>query len=100
MNPKEIERHELIGLVCEVIDAKNKNLIGLKGKVINETKSTIKVQQKEKSKIILKNQVTLEFTINNKKIQIKGEKLVKRPEERIKDERKNKKNWNKSKNTY
>lgn len=100
MNPKEIERHELIGLTCKVIDAKNKGLIGLQGKIIDETKNTIKIQQKDKTKIILKNQVTLEFTINNKKIQIKGEKLVKRPEERIKDERKNKKYWNKSKTTY
>lgn len=100
MNQKELERHELIGLICKIIDAKNKDLIGLKGKIIDETKNTLKIQHNNKTKIILKNQVTLEFTIKNKKIQIKGEKLTKRPEERIKDETKNKKYRNKSKNTY
>lgn len=100
MNQKELERHEIIGLICEITDAKNKDIIGLKGKVIDETKNTLRIQTKKGIKIILKNQVTLKFTINKKSIQIQGEKLVKRPEERIKDETKDKKYWNKSKNTY
>ena len=86
MNPKEIERHELIGLTCKVIDSRNKDLIGLQGKIINETRNTIKIEHKNKIKTILKSEVTLEFIIKNKSIQIKGEKLLKRSEERIKDE--------------
>ena len=99
MNPKELEKHELIGLICKIIDARNKDLIGLQGKIIDETRNTLKIQHKDKIKTILKNQITLEFTIKNKAIQIKGEKLLKRPEERIKNGTKNKKHRNKSKNT-
>lgn len=100
MNPMELERHELIGLMCQVTDAKNKDLIGLKGKIIDETKNTLKIRYKNKTKILLKNQITLAIKIKNKIIQIKGEKLNKRPEERIKYERKGKKYRNRSKNTY
>lgn len=100
MNSKELEKHELIGLTCKIIDSKNKNLIDIQGKIIDETRNTLKLQYKNETKIILKDQVTLEFTIKNKKIQVKGEKLVKRPEERIKDETKTKKYRNKSTNTY
>ncbi len=97
MNPKELEKHELIGLICEVIKAKNKDIIGLRGKIIDETKNTLKILCKNKIKTILKNQITLNIKIGNKTIQIQGEKLLKRPEERIKNERKNKKYRNKSK---
>lgn len=94
MNPTELERHELIGLICEVVDAENKNLIGIKGKIIDETRNTLQIQTSKEKKVIIKNQVTLKVTINNKTIQINGEKLVKRPEERIKDETKEKKHRN------
>lgn len=94
MDTKEFERHEIVGLTCKVIDAENKNLIGLQGKIIDETRNTIIIQTKDKTKVLLKEQVTLEFTNNDQKITINGKKLLKRPEERIKDETKSKRNRN------
>lgn len=95
MNPKELERHELIGLLCRVADAKNKSIVGLHGKIINETKNTLTLEQNNRTKTILKNDAVFEFMLKNKKITISGEKLLKRPEERIKeDETKNKEHWN------
>jgi len=33
-----IKKHEIIGKQLEVVDALNKNLIGLKGEVVDETR--------------------------------------------------------------
>lgn len=84
MNMKDIRRHELIGLLIEVIDAENSALIGIKGTIIDETKNTIKILQDGKEKTLLKEQITFKTKINNKLIKINGKILVAKPEERIK----------------
>lgn len=43
----------MIGSTIEIIESKNKTLIGLKGKVIDQTKNTIKLQTKEGIKKII-----------------------------------------------
>ncbi len=68
---------ELIGATIEIVDAANKSLIGKKGKVIDETKNTITLENK---KIILKNSVTIQIGENI----IHGNTITKRPYERIK----------------
>ena len=70
---------ELIGSTIEVVESKNQTLIGLKGKVLDETKSTITIKGKKIRKI-LKSHVVIK--INNKKI--KGKSLVGHPKDRIK----------------
>jgi len=59
------------------LDFNNKKL---KGTIINETKFTFRVRTNKGDKTILKKGRT--FNINNK--EIKGNKILKRPEERIK----------------
>ena len=80
MNPTDVLKHELIGLEAEIIAAKNKSLVGIKGKIIDETKNTITIGTKK----ILKEQVTIKMKIKNNIAIVNGEKLVARPEERIK----------------
>ncbi len=84
MNPKEIIRHELIGLEVDVVKAKNPSLIGIKGKIIDETRNTITIKQKQKMKKILKEQAIFNFKVGNKTIQVDGKLLVGRPEDRLK----------------
>lgn len=84
MNPKDIIRHELIGLNTEVVEAKNKSLLGLKGKIIDETKNLLLIQSKKGVKKVLKDQVTLTMKFNSKKIQVEGKLLVGKPEDRLK----------------
>ena len=50
----------LIGSVVEVKESKNKSLVGLKGKVIDETKYIIKIKDKDKIKTLIKNQVKIQ----------------------------------------
>ena len=76
---------ELIGLNVEIIDSKNKSLIGIKGKIIDETKNMIFIETQDKEiKKIIKNQVKFLLQYQNKKYEINGEILASRPEERIK----------------
>ena len=78
--PKNLVRHELIGLTVEIVDAKNANLNGLQGKIIDETKNLLIIETKNSTKKIIKNQVKMKI----KGTIIKGEELVGRPGEKIK----------------
>ena len=81
---KNLVKHELIGLNIEIIDSKNPTLKGVSGKIIDETKSTIKIKSEKGTKVIIKDQIKMLITINNQKIEIDGSKLVGRLEDRLK----------------
>ena len=81
---KDFTKHELVGLNIKVIDSKNKDNKGIEGKIIDETKNTITIMHKSKKKLLFKNNIKFETTIENKKIEVDGKVLAKRPEERIK----------------
>ncbi|MBN1377010.1 ribonuclease P protein subunit [Candidatus Woesearchaeota archaeon] len=71
---------EFIGLDIEVMDSGNKSLIGLKGKIIDETKNTFVLKTgKGTKKVIKKHNI---FNIQGKTV--KGNEIMKRPEDRIK----------------
>jgi ribonuclease P protein subunit POP4 len=81
---KDIVKHELIGLHTRIADSKNKANIGLAGKIINETKKTIIIKTKKGKKMVFKNNVKLEFELNEKRITVDGSLLIGRPEDRVK----------------
>ena len=68
----------------EIIDSKNKNLIGIQGEIIDETKNTLKIKDNDKVRTILKKQVILKISNGKNEIQTSGELLVGRPEDRLK----------------
>ena len=84
MNVKEFLQSEIIGMKMEVIDSKNKNLIGIKGEIIDETKYTLTIKDNEETKILLKKQVKLKIYDQNNEVKVKGELLIGRPEDRLK----------------
>ena len=45
-----IARHELIGLDTQVVESSNLQLVGLNGRVINETKSMLTINTKKGKK--------------------------------------------------
>jgi ribonuclease P protein subunit POP4 len=81
---KAITKHELIGSYAEIVDSTNKSNIGIKGKIIDETKNTIIIQKKDEKKTLLKNNIMLIIKIENKKYKIQGKILAKRPKDRLK----------------
>lgn len=84
MNINDYLKFELIGLEVEVIDAKNKSLIGIKGKIVDETKNTFVIETNGKERNLLKDQVTLIIDFKKEKIKVEGKLFLGRPEERIK----------------
>lgn len=79
---KKVYPSELIGQEIEVIGSRNKSNLHLQGKVVDETKYTLKISHQGKHKILLKNNITFKLRKTNQII--KGETIAKRPEERIK----------------
>ena len=77
---KEIEKDEWIGLKAKIYYNDNK----FKGKIIDETKNTITIKTKDGEKKFLKQNLKIEID----GITLDGKKLTKRPEERIKNEKK------------
>jgi ribonuclease P protein subunit POP4 len=75
---KTLYPRELIGEEVEVILSNNQSQVGIKGKVIDETKSTLNVG----GKVLLKNSITIKLLSSGEIIH--GQEIVKRPEDRIK----------------
>ncbi len=79
-NVRNILRHELIGLHCVVTESKNKSNIGISGKITDETMKTIVIDGKR----VPKQNTKFEINLGDKKVNIDGNFLVSRPEDRIK----------------
>ena len=78
---KKLLHGELIGKTAEITKSKNKTLTGLNGKIIDETKNMLTLMTGQEKKVkLIKNEVTIKID----GIEINGEKLQKKPEERIK----------------
>jgi ribonuclease P protein subunit POP4 len=85
ITPQNLVRHELIGLEVEVKNSKNPSQVGLKGRVVWETYSTLTIQTKKGEKIIPKDIAIFVFKLpNGTKVQVDGKILIGRPEDRIK----------------
>ncbi|MCS7105994.1 MAG: ribonuclease P protein subunit [Candidatus Aenigmarchaeota archaeon] len=86
ITPENLVRHELIGLEVKIKESTDPTLKKLKGRVIDETYNTFKIETKEgKEKVIPKKNCIFIFILPNKtKVQVDGKILVARPEDRIK----------------
>jgi len=82
MKQKKTFPYELIGEEVEIVVSKNKSNKGISGKIVDETKATIKIEQNGKIKTLLKNNITLKLLNNG--LVLEGKQINKRPEERIK----------------
>ncbi|MFA6073532.1 MAG: ribonuclease P protein subunit [Candidatus Woesearchaeota archaeon] len=73
-------QQEFIGKQIIITKTNNKQQQNITGTIINETKYTFTIKTQDKKIMILKSDK--DFRINNQKIE--GNKITKRPEERIK----------------
>ena len=78
-----LSRHEFIGLDTKIINSYNRQVIGLNGTIINETKSMFTINTEKGIKMIPKSTNDWGFTINGKNMIVKGSTITKRPFERI-----------------
>jgi ribonuclease P protein subunit POP4 len=77
---RNILQHELIGLEAEVTASSNGSLVGTKGKVMMETRNTITIG----ARTVPKKGTTIAFVLGGRSVSVNGDRLVARPEERIK----------------
>ena len=80
---ENITAHEFIGLDTEIISSSNPQIIGLNGRIINETKSMFTINTENGPKSIAKNSNNWKFSIENKDIVVDGTKIAKRSFDRI-----------------
>lgn len=78
-----ITSHEFIGLNTEIVKSTNPQVIGLNGRIINETKSMFTINTINGDKSIAKSTNIWKFSINNNDIVVDGLKITKRPFDRL-----------------
>ncbi|WP_456471959.1 ribonuclease P protein component 1 [Methanocaldococcus sp.] len=82
--PYNILRHELIGLKVKIVDSKNKSMVGIEGRVVDETRNMLIIETDKKIVKIPKEIATFLFYLDNCKVKVDGRLLIGRPEERLK----------------
>ena len=78
-----ITSHEFIGLNTEIVKSTNPQVIGLNGRIINETKSMFTINTEKGIKSIAKSTNRWKFSIDNKDVIVEGSKITKRPFDRL-----------------
>jgi len=78
---QNLHKHELIGLKAEIVESTDESKEGIKGKVKDETKNTVHIENKK----IPKKEAVFKFYINESQSRtIKGSELMQKPEDRVK----------------
>ncbi|MDD5417954.1 MAG: ribonuclease P protein component 1 [Candidatus Nanoarchaeia archaeon] len=94
ITPANLVRHELIGLIAEISESRNKSLIGEKGKIIDETRNMLIIETKKGEKKSQKEITTYIITLpSRKRVEVEGTLLVGRSEERLRKKISVKKRW-------
>ena len=80
-----ITQQEFIGLDVKIARSRHSNLVGITGKILDETRNTILLLHQNQKKIIIKDTSVFHFSLQDGTIvEIEGKTLVGRPEDRIK----------------
>jgi ribonuclease P protein subunit POP4 len=81
----DIVRCEFIGTEAAVARSRHASYIGMRGKVIDETRNTFTILHKGKRKVVIKEAVVFRFKFpDNTIVEVDGKLLVGRPEDRLK----------------
>lgn len=81
MSAAELMKAELIGLEVEVLSAP---FSGISGRVVDETKNTFTIESAGTERMVPKQGVEFRFTYRGTQIEIEGNKILHRPEDRMK----------------
>ena len=78
-----IASHELIGLQAQLVSSNNKQIVGLNGKIMDETKFMFILNTKNGIKRLAKSTSKWKFELDGKEIELDGARLTRRPYERM-----------------
>lgn len=81
----EIIRYEFIGTDARVARSSHEGNVGIRGKIVGETRNTFAIMQEDKKKTIAKDSSVFHFTFfDGTIVEVDGKLLVGRPEDRLK----------------
>ena len=83
MTRENIASHELIGLEAQIMESHNKQILGVSGRIVDETKFMYTLETKNGLKKFPKESSQWKFTFGGSEAKIDGTKLTKRSYERI-----------------
>lgn len=85
-SPNNLPVHELIDLTVAITDSSDPGLIGIGGKVVDETKNTLLVEKADGKMItVQKEKNVFEFKLSgNERVLLDGGDIAYRPQDRIK----------------
>jgi ribonuclease P protein subunit POP4 len=87
ITPRNLTRHELIGLPVRVVEATNPAQRGIGGTVVDETRQMIAVHNGTRVRRVAKAACVFRFTLpDGSEVQVPGRALVAPPERRISKE--------------
>ena len=79
-----IVQHEFIGLETKVVKSSNPKIVGIRGRVFDETRNTFTLVQNNQKRVIIKNTAIFEFVLpNGTVVEIDGKVIIGRPENRV-----------------
>ncbi len=91
ISPRNILRHELIGLEAGVVSSRNPSHRAVKGFIVDESMKTLVIEQDGESKRIPKRDATFIIKLPSGLVEVEGAALYGRPQDRVK--KKIKRRW-------
>ena len=80
-----VVQHEFIGLDVTVVKSSNPDVLGISGKVVDETRNTFTILQNDNKKVVVKDTSVFDFVMSDGTVvEIDGKVVMGRPEDRIK----------------
>jgi ribonuclease P protein subunit POP4 len=78
-----ISSHELIGLQAQIVESANKQMVGINGKIVDETKFMFTLSTANGMKRLAKGSSRWKFEYDGKESEFDGARLTRRPYERM-----------------
>ena len=79
-----VVQHEFIDLETKVVKSSNPSVVGIEGKVVEETRNTFTILHNDNRKVVAKDTAVFEFVMpNGTVVEIDGKLLMARSEDRI-----------------
>jgi len=84
MSVDDIRRRELIGLGVEILESTCDLYLGIRGKVVDESRNTLTIEQDGAEKKVPKDCCRFRFDDGSRTYVVSGKEIKFRPEDRIK----------------
>ena len=79
-----IVKHEFIGLETTVVKSSNLDIVGITGRVIDETRNTFTILRDNKKRVIIKETSVFDFVLPDRTVvEMDGKVIMGRPEDRL-----------------